>query len=94
MKLPFIPHDDPRVWDSTDALELTTVPGKLVIGGGIIGLEMGTVYSSLGSGSTWWNLPTSWYRLPTKTSSRSATKRVAKKFNIMLETKVTAVGSP
>ncbi|MGL5461989.1 MAG: FAD-dependent oxidoreductase, partial [Aeromonas veronii] len=50
VKLPFIPHDDPRVWDSTDALELKTVPGKLlVIGGGIIGLEMGTVYSSLGS---------------------------------------------
>ena len=50
VKLPFIPHDDPRVWDSTDALELTTVPGKLlVIGGGIIGLEMATVYSLLGT---------------------------------------------
>ncbi len=40
VKLPFIPHDDPRVWDSTDALELTTVPGKLLVIGGIIGLEM------------------------------------------------------
>lgn len=50
IKLPFIPHDDPRIWDSTDALELNEVPGKLlVMGGGIIGLEMGTVYSSLGS---------------------------------------------
>ena len=42
------PHEDPRIWDSTDALELKEVPGKLlVMGGGIIGLEMGTVYSSL-----------------------------------------------
>lgn len=46
IQLPFIPHEDPRVWDSTDALELKEVPGKLlVMGGGIIGLEMGTVYS-------------------------------------------------
>ena len=47
--LPFIPID-PRVVDSTGALELRFVPGKmLVIGGGIIGLEMATVYSTLGS---------------------------------------------
>ncbi|MFW6020473.1 MAG: dihydrolipoyl dehydrogenase, partial [Guyparkeria sp.] len=50
VKLPFIPHDDPRVMDSTDALELEEVPGKmLVIGGGIIGLEMAQVYDSLGA---------------------------------------------
>ena len=48
--LPFIPNDDPRIIDSTGALELKDVPGEmLVLGGGIIGLEMGTVYSSLGS---------------------------------------------
>ena len=42
--------DDPRVMDSTGALELESVPGKLlVIGGGYIGLEMGTVYAALGS---------------------------------------------
>jgi dihydrolipoamide dehydrogenase len=47
--LPFIPRD-PRIVDSTGALELRFVPKKmLVIGGGIIGLEMATVYSSLGS---------------------------------------------
>ena len=46
-KLPFLP-DDPRIVDSTAALELKGVPKKmLVIGGGIIGLEMGTVYSTL-----------------------------------------------
>ncbi|RIY33790.1 dihydrolipoyl dehydrogenase [Psittacicella hinzii] len=48
--LPFIPHEDPRVWDSTDALKLETVPTRLlVVGGGIIGMEMATVYSTLGS---------------------------------------------
>ena len=49
-KMSFIPHEDPRIWDSTDALEVKEVPKKLLIlGGGIIGLEMGTVYSTLGS---------------------------------------------
>jgi dihydrolipoamide dehydrogenase len=49
MKLPFLP-DDPRIVDSTGALKLTGIPKRmLVIGGGIIGLEMGTVYSTLGS---------------------------------------------
>ncbi|NYY74665.1 hypothetical protein DMH88_15115 [Escherichia coli] len=44
IQLPFIPHEDPRIWDSTDALELKEVPERLlVMGGGIIGLEMGTI---------------------------------------------------
>jgi dihydrolipoamide dehydrogenase len=48
-KLPFLP-EDPRIVDSTGALELKSLPKKLlVIGGGIIGLEMGTVYSTLGA---------------------------------------------
>ena len=49
VRLPFLP-DDPRVVDSTGALELRQVPKRmLVIGGGIIGLEMATVYSTLGA---------------------------------------------
>ncbi len=49
-KIPSFPNDDPRMMDSTDALELADVPEKLlVIGGGIIGLEMATVYHALGS---------------------------------------------
>ncbi|HYD58279.1 MAG TPA: dihydrolipoyl dehydrogenase [Burkholderiales bacterium] len=48
-KLPFLP-EDPRIVDSTGALELRSRPKKLlIIGGGIIGLEMGTVYSTLGA---------------------------------------------
>ena len=47
--LPFVPHDDPRVIDSTGALDLADLPQRLlVIGGGIIGLEMATVYDELG----------------------------------------------
>ncbi len=50
VKLPGFPWDDPRVMDSTDALELADVPSRLlVVGGGIIGLEMATVYRALGS---------------------------------------------
>ena len=53
VKLPNFPWDDPRVMDSTDALELAEVPGSLlVVGGGIIGLEMATVYAALGSAVT------------------------------------------
>ena len=49
VRLPFLP-DDPRIVDSTGALELRGLPKKmLIVGGGIIGLEMGTVYSTLGA---------------------------------------------
>jgi dihydrolipoamide dehydrogenase len=50
VRLPAFPWDDERIIDSTGALELKDVPKKLlVVGGGIIGLEMATVYSALGS---------------------------------------------
>jgi len=49
VRLPFLP-DDPRIVDSTGALQLRSLPKRmLVVGGGIIGLEMGTVYSTLGA---------------------------------------------
>jgi dihydrolipoamide dehydrogenase len=49
-RIPGIPYDDPRVWDSTSALELREIPKRLlVIGGGIIGLELATVYDALGA---------------------------------------------
>ena len=50
VRLPAFPWDDERIMDSTGALELNDVPKKLlVVGGGIIGLEMATVYAALGS---------------------------------------------
>ncbi|MGZ8142817.1 MAG: FAD-dependent oxidoreductase, partial [Methylosarcina sp.] len=49
-KIPGFPNDDPRLMDSTDALEITSIPKKmLIVGGGIIGLEMATVYHAFGS---------------------------------------------
>ncbi|MDC9596680.1 dihydrolipoyl dehydrogenase [Xenorhabdus anantnagensis] len=92
IQLPFIPHNDPRVWDSTDALELKTVPGRLlVMGGGIIGLEMGTVYHALGSQIDVVEMFDQVIPAADKDIVKVFTKRVSKKFNLMLETKVTAV---
>ncbi|MBM4090180.1 MAG: dihydrolipoyl dehydrogenase [Planctomycetes bacterium] len=49
-RLPFLDHSSPHIWDSTNALELREVPRRLlIIGGGYIGMEMGTVYAALGS---------------------------------------------
>ncbi|MGY5452124.1 dihydrolipoyl dehydrogenase [Agarivorans sp. MS3-6] len=94
VKLPFIPHNDPRVWDSTDALELKEVPGKLlVLGGGIIGLEMGTVYGALGSAIDVVEFADQLVPAADKDVVRAYTKKVKDKFNIMLETKVVAVES-
>ncbi|GIU23192.1 dihydrolipoyl dehydrogenase [Shewanella colwelliana] len=92
IQLPFIPHEDPRIWDSTDALELKEVPGKLlVMGGGIIGLEMGTVYSSLGSDIDVVEMFDQVIPAADKDIVRVYTKKIKKKFNLILETKVTAV---
>lgn len=52
LDLPLLPKDE-RIWDATDALQLSTIPPRLlVVGGGIIGLEMATVYRALGSAVT------------------------------------------
>ncbi|WP_434340334.1 dihydrolipoyl dehydrogenase [Motilimonas cestriensis] len=92
VKLPFIPHDDPRIWDSTGALELKTVPERLlVLGGGIIGLEMGQVYSALGSNIDVVEFADQLIPAADKDVIQVYTKRVKKKFDIMLETKVVAV---
>ncbi|MGD0958583.1 MAG: dihydrolipoyl dehydrogenase [Methylomonas sp.] len=49
-EIPVFPNEDERLWNSTDALALKTIPNKLlIVGGGIIGLEMATVYHALGS---------------------------------------------
>ncbi|MGF1699994.1 dihydrolipoyl dehydrogenase [Photobacterium makurazakiensis] len=92
IELPFIPHEDSRIWDSTDALELKDVPEKLlVMGGGIIGLEMGTVYHALGSQVDVVEMFDQVIPAADKDIIKVFTKRIKKKFNLMLETKVTAV---
>jgi len=95
VKLPFIPHDDPRVMDSTDALELEEVPERmLVIGGGIIGLEMAQVYDSLGSNITVVELGDTIIPGADKDISRPLLKMIKKKYeNVFLKSKVTNVAA-
>ncbi|GAA5216672.1 dihydrolipoyl dehydrogenase [Corallincola platygyrae] len=92
VQLPFIPHDDPRIWDSTDALKLESVPEKmLILGGGIIGLEMGTVYHSLGSKIEVVEFMDQLIPAADKDVVKVYTREIKDKFTLMLETKVTAV---
>lgn len=92
IQLPFIPHEDPRIWDSTDALKLKEIPQKLLImGGGIIGLEMGTVYKALGSEVEVVEMFDQVIPAADKDVVAIYTKQVEKKFKLLLETKVTAV---
>ncbi|TYK64655.1 dihydrolipoyl dehydrogenase [Colwellia echini] len=90
--LPFIPTEDPRVIDSTGALELKDVPGEmLVLGGGIIGLEMGTVYNALGSNVSVVEFADQLVPAADADIVKIYTNYNKKKFNIMLSTKVVAV---
>jgi dihydrolipoyl dehydrogenase len=93
MTLPFIPNDDPRVIDSTGALELTGIPERLlVLGGGIIGLEMATVYAELGAQITVVELMDQLIPGADKDIVTPLTKRITKRYeNIYLKSKVTAV---
>ena len=92
VNLPFIPTDDPRVIDSTGALALEDIPAEmLVLGGGIIGLEMGTVYSSLGSNVSVVEFADQLVPAADKDIVRVYNNYVKKRFNIMLSTKVVAV---
>ncbi|MDP5030322.1 MAG: dihydrolipoyl dehydrogenase [Paraglaciecola sp.] len=92
VSLPFIPKDDPRVIDSTGALEMADIPEKmLVLGGGIIGLEMGTVYRALGSQIDVVEFLDQLVPAADKDVVKVYQKFVKDKFNVMLETKVTGV---
>ncbi|RMF35501.1 MAG: dihydrolipoyl dehydrogenase, partial [Alphaproteobacteria bacterium] len=91
--LPFIPHDDPRVIDSTGALELADIPKRLlVIGGGIIGLEMACVYDALGAKITVVELMDQLIPGADKDLVRPLHKRIEGRYEkILLGTKVTEV---
>ncbi|WP_300535818.1 dihydrolipoyl dehydrogenase [uncultured Mameliella sp.] len=91
--LPFIPHDDPRVIDSTGALELKDIPERmLVLGGGIIGLEMACVYDALGSKITVVELMDQIIPGADKDIVKPLMTRIKGRYeNIFLKTKVTAV---
>jgi len=93
VEIPGFPNDDPRLINSTGALALKDMPKRmLVVGGGIIGLEMGTVYSILGSSIDVVELQTSLIPGCDPDLVRPLRKRLGKKFDqIMLETKVTEI---
>lgn len=93
VNLPFIPHDDPRVIDSTGALELKDIPGRmLVLGGGIIGLEMACVYDALGSKITIVELMDQIIPGADKDIVKPLHNRIKGRYeNIFLKTKVTAM---
>ncbi len=92
VKLPFLPEDS-RIVDSTGSLELTDIPEHmLVIGGGIIGLEMATVYHALGSKITVVEMLDGLMAGADRDIVRPFQKRISKQYeNIWLETKVTKV---
>ena len=93
VKLPFIP-EDPRIFDSTGALELRSVPPRLlVIGGGIIGLEMATVYEALGSKVTVVEFADQLVPAADKDLVAVYSKHNKDKFEVLLSTKVEAVSA-
>jgi len=92
-RIPGFPYDDPRMIDSTGALALKDVPKRmLVIGGGIIGLEMATVYDALGSKITVVELMDQLMPGADKDLVKPLHTRIAKRYeSIMLKTKVTKI---
>jgi dihydrolipoamide dehydrogenase len=92
-EIPSFPNDDERLIDSTGALELTNVPKKLlIIGGGIIGLEMATVYHALGSEITVVEFMDSLIPGCDKDLVRPLNKIIKKRYKeIHLSTKVTEI---
>lgn len=93
IQLPFVPHNDPRVWDSTAAQTIGSVPERLlIVGGGIIGLEMATVYHSLGSKITVVELLDRLMPGADKDIVQVYKKHVAARYeNIYLKTKLTGM---
>jgi dihydrolipoamide dehydrogenase len=93
VQIPGFPNDDPRLMDSTDALELDEIPGRmLVIGGGIIGLEMACVYSALGSTITVVELLDGLMPGTDRDLVRPLEKRIRSEYeNIFVGTRVTGI---
>jgi len=92
VKIPSFPNDDPRLMDSTDALKLESIPKKLLIIGGIIGLEMATVYNALGSKITVVEMQDQIIPGCDKDLVRPLMQRIKKQYdNIFLETQVTNI---
>jgi len=92
-QIPSFPNDDERLWNSTDALELKQVPKKLlIVGGGIIGLEMATVYHAFGSEISVVELMDQIIPGCDKDLVTPLQRKIKKQYkNLWLETRVTAI---
>jgi len=93
IEIPGFPHDDPRLIDSSGALALACIPQRmLIVGGGIIGLEMATVYAALGCKISVVELMDSLIPGCDKDLVRPLERRIKKRYeHIYLNTKVTAI---
>ncbi|QCI15896.1 dihydrolipoyl dehydrogenase [Buchnera aphidicola] len=94
IKIPSISYNDERIWDSTDALSLKMIPNRfLIIGSGIIGLEMATVYSALGSKVDVIDRFKHFMPMLDKDVSDVYIKSINQRFNLMLNTYVENIES-
>jgi dihydrolipoamide dehydrogenase len=95
VRIPGFPYNDPRIWDSTAALNMEVIPQRLlVIGGGIIGLEMAAVFAALGTRITVVEMLPELLAGCDRDLVRPLQKRIARRYeNIFLETRVTSIES-
>ncbi|QCI18196.1 dihydrolipoyl dehydrogenase [Buchnera aphidicola (Aphis nasturtii)] len=94
IKIPSLPAQDYRIWDSTDALSLNNIPNRfLIIGGGIIGLEMATIYSALGSKVDIVDRFNVFLPAVDQDVSEMYIKSINKRFNLFLNTQVKNIES-
>ncbi|QJC36914.1 dihydrolipoyl dehydrogenase [Enterobacteriaceae endosymbiont of Donacia vulgaris] len=92
IKFPLIPYQDNRIWNSTDALLLKQIPEKMMIlGSGIIGLEMATIYQSFGSKIDIVDISNNFLSEVDDDIINVYKKSIKKKFNFILGTKVLSI---
>ncbi|QOI11256.1 dihydrolipoyl dehydrogenase [Blochmannia endosymbiont of Colobopsis nipponica] len=92
MQLSCISYNDSRIWNSTDALKLQKVPDKLlIVGAGVIGLEMATIYSALGSKIDLVEISENLIPILDDDIIKIFTKCIRGQFNLILGTKITMV---
>lgn len=92
IKIPGFPNEDSGIWNSSDALSLKSIPNRfLIVGGGIIGLEMATIYSALGSKVDIVDRFNVFLPSVDKDITNIYVKNIEKKFNLLLNTHVKSI---
>ncbi|BGI51385.1 MAG: dihydrolipoyl dehydrogenase [Buchnera aphidicola (Ceratovacuna japonica)] len=90
--LPNIPYKNSRVWSSTDALNFLTIPKKmLIVGSGVIGMEMATIYSALGSNIDVIERSKNFFPSLDKDITEIFKKSISNKFNLLLGTSINKI---